>query len=64
MVGMSEVDYFKMQIRRTAARKAAAAEEEEEGVEGSTLNIPQKLVVAASTTPLKSMKGSGSKSPT
>jgi hypothetical protein len=60
-VGMSEVEYFKMQIRRNAARKAAAAEEDEEGA-SPTLNIPSKFV-AASTTPLKSIKGSGTKSP-
>ena len=41
--------------------KAAAAEEEEDP--RPTLNIPTKVAVAESTTPLKSTKDSGSKSP-
>ena len=65
VTGMSEVDYFKMQVRKMAsAKKAAAAEDdEEEEVVSPTRNFPSRTV-ATSSTPIKPSLTSGTKSPT
>jgi hypothetical protein len=64
VTGMSEVDYFKMQVRKMAsAKKAAAAEDDEEEVVSPTRNFPSRTV-AASSTPIKPSLTAGTKSPT
>lgn len=62
VTGMSEVDYFKMQVRKMASAKKAAAAEDEEEFASPTRNIPSRTVVASST-PIKPSLTSGTKSP-
>jgi hypothetical protein len=63
VTGMSEVDYFKMQVRKMAsAKKAAAAEDDEEEVASPTRNFPSRTE-AASSTPIKPSLTAGTKSP-
>jgi len=63
VTGMSEVDYFKMQVRKMASAKKAAAADDEEEVASPTRNIPSRTVVASST-PMKPTLTAGTKSPT
>ena len=64
VTGMSEVDYFKMQVRKMAsAKKAAAADDDDDEVPSPTRNFPSRTVVASST-PMKPTLTAGTKSPT
>jgi hypothetical protein len=60
---MSEVDYFKMQVRKMASAKKAAAADDEDDVPSPTRNFPSRTVVASST-PIKPTLTAGTKSPT
>jgi hypothetical protein len=61
---MSEVDYFKMQVRKMASAKKAAEKEEEDEEQSPQFKFMAGKLAGSVITPIKSTKTSGTKSPT